>query len=160
MATALTPHTDYHWNAGTIRGLRKFLRLTQSAFSNQLCVRQQTVSEWETGVYEPRGASSTLLNLVATGAGYGLVDRGESDPQPAPETKIELPRLTPKFAEPSAEPMIDSRIVRRYDRAFPPRAPSIERGVSERDDAPFRASSAIYSDSAPIGPIARREVPL
>jgi transcriptional regulator with XRE-family HTH domain len=160
MATALTPHTDYHWNAETIRGLRKFLRLSQSAFSNQLGVRQQTVSEWETGVYEPRGASSTLLNIFASGAGYGLVDRVESDPQPTPETKTELPRPAPKIAEQGAEPMIDSRNVQRYDRAFPPRAPSTERGVSTRDDAPFTASSAIYSDSAPTSPIARREVPL
>ena len=92
MATALTPHTQYHWNAETIRSLRKFLRLSQSAFSKQLGIRQQTVSEWETGVYEPRGASSTLLNMIASGAGYGLVDLGESDPQPVPEIKTEPPR--------------------------------------------------------------------
>ena len=161
MATALTPHTEYHWNAETIRGLRRFLRLSQSAFSKELGVRQQTVSEWETGVYEPRGASSTLLNLVASGAGFGLVDRGESDPQPMPEPETELPTAAPRFVEQRAEPLTDSHIVRRYDRAFPPHAPSTERGMSARgDDAAFRASSAIYSDSAPSGPIARREVPM
>ncbi len=161
MATVLTPHKEYHWNAETIRGLRKFLRLSQSAFSRQLGIRQQTVSEWETGVYEPRGASSTLLNMVASGAGYGLVDRGESDAQPTPETKTELPRPTPEFVEPPVEPMTDSRIVRRYDRAFPPRAPSTQHGMNARGGgAAFRPSSEIYSNSAPSGPIARREVPM
>ena len=32
--------------------------------------RQQTISEWETGMYRPRGASLTLLSLVAERAGY------------------------------------------------------------------------------------------
>jgi hypothetical protein len=32
--------------------------------------RQQTISEWETGMYQPRGASVTLLNLVAERAGF------------------------------------------------------------------------------------------
>jgi DNA-binding transcriptional regulator YiaG len=28
-------------------------------------VRQQTISEWETGAYQPRGASAKLLTVVA-----------------------------------------------------------------------------------------------
>jgi DNA-binding transcriptional regulator YiaG len=39
--------------------------LTQDGFARHLGVRQQTVSEWETGVYEPRGTSVTLLRMVA-----------------------------------------------------------------------------------------------
>jgi DNA-binding transcriptional regulator YiaG len=27
--------------------------------------RQQTISEWETGMYRPRGASATLLTFIA-----------------------------------------------------------------------------------------------
>ena len=161
MSTALTPHTDYHWNSETIRGLRKFLRLSQSAFSKQLGIRQQTVSEWETGVYEPRGASSTLLNMIASGAGFGFAGRAESAPVPEPEPKPELPVPAPRFTEQRVEPMTDSRIVHSYGRPFPPHAPSTERGVSaDGGDAAFRAASAIYSDSAPSGPIARREVPM
>ena len=152
---------DYQWNAETIRGLRKFLRLSQSAFSKQLGVRQQTVSEWETGVYEPRGASTTLLSMVATGAGYGLVERLESEAQPAPAQEPEAPKLPSRFAEPRPESVPDSRLVRRYDRAFPPHAPSTERIAGTRNaDTPFRASSSAYADSAPTGPIARREVPM
>ncbi len=44
-----------------IRELRERSGLSQAAFARRLGVRQQTVSEWETGRYEPRGASLTVL---------------------------------------------------------------------------------------------------
>jgi transcriptional regulator with XRE-family HTH domain len=43
---------------------------TQQQLSDELGTRQQTVSEWETGVYQPRGASARLLTLVAERAGF------------------------------------------------------------------------------------------
>ena len=47
-------------------------------------MRQQTVSDWETGVYRPRGASVRLLDIVAERASqYGqAVDAPERAPQP------------------------------------------------------------------------------
>jgi DNA-binding transcriptional regulator YiaG len=39
-------------------------------------VRQQTVSERETGVYQPRGASTRLLTIIADRAEY-TYDAGE-----------------------------------------------------------------------------------
>jgi DNA-binding transcriptional regulator YiaG len=57
------------WDAGRVRALRKALELSQQAFAEELGVRQQTVSEWETGQYAPRGASVRLLELVAERAG-------------------------------------------------------------------------------------------
>ncbi|MBM01858.1 MAG: hypothetical protein CL762_03980 [Chloroflexi bacterium] len=53
------------WNSQSIKDLRKSLDLSQSAFSKKLGIRQQTVSEWETGVYSPRGGSITLLDMVS-----------------------------------------------------------------------------------------------
>ena len=53
------------WNSESIKELRKSLDISQSAFSKKLGIRQQTVSEWETGVYSPRGGSITLLDMVA-----------------------------------------------------------------------------------------------
>ena len=35
----------------------------------ELGVRQQTVSEWEVGLYTPRGASRRVLSMVAEQAG-------------------------------------------------------------------------------------------
>ncbi len=36
----------------------------------ELGTRQQTVSEWETGLYRPRGASVRLLTIIAERAGF------------------------------------------------------------------------------------------
>ncbi|MBI4297398.1 MAG: macro domain-containing protein [Chloroflexi bacterium] len=53
-----------------MRGLRRHLGLTQAKLARELGTRQQTISEWETGLYRPRGASATLLSLVAEHAGF------------------------------------------------------------------------------------------
>jgi len=57
------------WNGRRVRGLRQHLGLTQQELANELGTRQQTISEWETGMYKPRGASSTLLTIIAERAG-------------------------------------------------------------------------------------------
>ncbi len=38
--------------------------------SEKLGTRQQTISEWETGMYQPRGASARLLSIVAEQARF------------------------------------------------------------------------------------------
>jgi len=62
---------EYKWNANSIRALRQHMGLSQQQMSDELGVRQQTVSEWETGMYQPRGGMRTLLTLVAERAGFG-----------------------------------------------------------------------------------------
>ena len=44
--------------------------MSQQELAEDLGVRQQTVSEWETGMYQPRGASSTLLHIIAERAAF------------------------------------------------------------------------------------------
>ena len=44
--------------------------LTQRGLADRLGTRQQTISEWETGMYKPRGASATLLSIVAEQAKF------------------------------------------------------------------------------------------
>ena len=39
--------------------------MTQHELADELGTRQQTVSEWETGMYRPRGTSATLLSIIA-----------------------------------------------------------------------------------------------
>ncbi len=56
---------QYGWDAAKIKALRQHLGMTQTEMSEELGVRQQTVSEWECGVYRPRGTSAKLLTLVA-----------------------------------------------------------------------------------------------
>ena len=60
----------YRWDAPRVQALRKHLGLTQQAFSEKLGTRQQTISEWETGRYEPRGTSARLLSMVAEQASF------------------------------------------------------------------------------------------
>ena len=54
-----------HWNGESIRSLRRHLQMTQTQLAGELGIRQQTISEWESDIYKPRGATVTLLNLVA-----------------------------------------------------------------------------------------------
>ena len=58
------------WDSEKIRALRSHLKLTQNEMAEQLGTRQQTISEWEKGMYCPRGASSTLLSIVAERAKF------------------------------------------------------------------------------------------
>ena len=58
------------WDSEQIRNLRRHLGLTQRELADTLGTRQQTISEWEKGMYKPRGASSTLLSIVAERASF------------------------------------------------------------------------------------------
>jgi len=59
-----------HWYKDNIKALRQHLKLTQTELAEELGTRQQTISEWETGMYQPRGASATLLGIVAERSGF------------------------------------------------------------------------------------------
>jgi len=58
------------WDSERIQELRRHLGLTQHQLAERLGTRQQTISEWETGVYKPRGASATLLSIIAERAEF------------------------------------------------------------------------------------------
>ena len=58
------------WDSAKIQSLRHYLGLTQSEMAERLGTRQQTISEWENGIYQPRGTSSTLLSIVAEQAKF------------------------------------------------------------------------------------------
>ena len=58
------------WNKEMVRALRQHLDFTQARLAEELGTRQQTISEWENGMYRPRGASVTLLSIVAERSGF------------------------------------------------------------------------------------------
>jgi transcriptional regulator with XRE-family HTH domain len=77
----------YQWDAESVRALRKHMGLTQQQMSEELGTRQQTISEWETGMYRPRGGTNRLLTLVAEQVGFeyeALTE--ESSPEREAET--------------------------------------------------------------------------
>jgi len=58
------------WDNKRVQALRRHLGLTQRQMAEKLGTRQQTISEWEIGMYKPRGASSTLLSIIAEQAKF------------------------------------------------------------------------------------------
>lgn len=58
------------WDADLVKALRHHMGMNQAQFAQELGVRQPTISEWETGAYEPRRSSSKLLTLIAEKAGF------------------------------------------------------------------------------------------
>jgi DNA-binding transcriptional regulator YiaG len=65
------------WNADRVKALREHLGYTQRRLADELGTRQQTISEWETGQYRPRGASARLLTLVAERADFPYSVEGD-----------------------------------------------------------------------------------
>jgi DNA-binding XRE family transcriptional regulator len=70
------------WNAEMIRALRHHMDLTQAQLAEELGVRQQTISEWETDVYTPSRATAKYLTLVAERAGFLYTAPPGEEPPP------------------------------------------------------------------------------
>ena len=68
-----------NWDGQQVRELRQHLRLTQAKLAEELGTRQQTISEWETGMYKPRGTSATLLTLVAERSGFKYAPKDKNE---------------------------------------------------------------------------------
>lgn len=81
------------WDAKMVRSLREHLGMTQQQLAQEMGTRQQTISEWETGLYQPRGASKTLLNIIAERAAFyspkASDDRPVSEEEASPKRNQE-----------------------------------------------------------------------
>ena len=64
----------YTWKPATIRALREHMGLTQREMADELEVRQQTISEWETGLHMPHRSTQKTLSMVAERAGFRYED--------------------------------------------------------------------------------------
>ena len=58
------------WDKISIKVLRFHMKLTQAQFAEYISGRQQTVSEWENGIYEPTRAMCKLLDFIARDADF------------------------------------------------------------------------------------------
>jgi DNA-binding transcriptional regulator YiaG len=59
-----------NWDPERIKALREHLHMTQRQLADELGVRQQTISEWEVGMYIPRRATMKYLTLIAERVGF------------------------------------------------------------------------------------------
>jgi DNA-binding XRE family transcriptional regulator len=67
------------WNSRMVRDLRVRLGINQSELADIVGVRQQTVSEWENGIYKPASTKAKALTRIAERAGFTFRTE-ESDP--------------------------------------------------------------------------------
>jgi DNA-binding XRE family transcriptional regulator len=58
------------WNGELVRAFRERMNWTQAELAEKLGMRQQTISEWETGMYEPKRSTSKFLTMFAEQAGF------------------------------------------------------------------------------------------
>jgi len=72
------------WHGQSVYALRIHLGLTQQAMADEMGTRQQTISEWERGMYKPRGASARLLTIIAERAGFEYQAGGQSSEERQP----------------------------------------------------------------------------
>lgn len=76
------------WDARKVRSLRKHMGLSQEELAGELGTRQQTISEWETGRYRPRGVSAKLLTIVAERAEFEYGQRGPENEKGEAERRM------------------------------------------------------------------------
>ena len=72
-----------------VQALRRHLRMTQHQMAEEMGTRQQTISEWETGLYQPRGTSRTLLTIIAERAAFYYPTGGDDTRQPEDDEATE-----------------------------------------------------------------------
>ncbi|HEU5013799.1 MAG TPA: helix-turn-helix transcriptional regulator [Roseiflexaceae bacterium] len=60
----------YEWDKEQIRALRQHLGKTQREMADELEVRQQTISEWETGAHNPHRSTKKVLSMIAEQAQF------------------------------------------------------------------------------------------
>ena len=83
------------WDAESVQALRKHLGMTQAEMAEEMGTRQQTISEWETGMYRPRGASGTLLTVIGERAGFQYETASEDETAEVPSgSGFEHPHTT------------------------------------------------------------------
>ncbi len=71
------------WDAQRIRALRAHMGMTQQQMADELEVRQQTISEWETGIHKPHRSTQKTLSMVAERAGFVYQVDPPANSQPA-----------------------------------------------------------------------------
>ncbi|HJZ49769.1 MAG TPA: helix-turn-helix transcriptional regulator [Roseiflexaceae bacterium] len=77
---------QYNWSPSAIRALREHMNLTQREMADELEVRQQTISEWETNAHTPHRSMQKTLSMIAERVDFkyedslNMSEQGQADP--------------------------------------------------------------------------------
>lgn len=158
MLTKQAPPTDFKWQADNIRALRTHLGLSQTALSREIGIRQQTISEWETAMYAPRGASVTILTLLAVSSNFPF----ESETK---DEDIARPLLANKSSSPSQSlaprRLADSGpVYTRSQQPEPVQRLTFEAAKAAQTDRRTGTYNSTYFETPPSGTVRRLEVPM
>jgi DNA-binding transcriptional regulator YiaG len=77
------PANPPDWDSETVKALRNHMGLSQQDMAQELGTRQQTISEWERGVYRPRGAPRTLRRIISERGGFRYSTNPSTGPSPS-----------------------------------------------------------------------------
>lgn len=67
----VSPRRKYQgWTGEQVKAMREFAGWSQQELANRMGTRQQTISEWETGMYTPRRSTTKHLQLIAREIGF------------------------------------------------------------------------------------------
>jgi len=155
MLTRNAPPPDFKWQAENIHALRSHLGLSQTALSRELGIRQQTISEWETGMYAPRGASVTILTLLAVSSSFPFESDSDQD---QPMRLVEAQRPSPGTAP---RRFADSGPVSRPpQQTAPAQRLTFEAARAAQADRRTGTYNSTYFESPPSASVRRREVPM
>lgn len=61
------------WNGDLVKALREHMNVSQAELADEMGMRQQTISDWETGSHKPTRSTSRFLGLIAERAGFPYV---------------------------------------------------------------------------------------
>ena len=156
MLTRQAPPSDFKWQADNIRALRTHLGLSQTALSRELGIRQQTISEWETGMYAPRGASVTILTLLAVSSNFPF----ETDFAPESSQRPLIPQKSDSSDFAPRRHADSGPVQRQADQAPPAQRLTFEAAKAAQTDRRTGTYSSTYFDSASSAVIKRREIPM
>jgi DNA-binding transcriptional regulator YiaG len=159
MLTRQAPPTDFKWQADNIRSLRSHLGLSQTALSREIGIRQQTISEWETGMYAPRGASVTILTLLAVSSSFKFgTDSDDDEKILALITEQTAPRPSQGLAP---RRLADSGPVSaRSEQPAPAQRLTFEAAKAAQSDRRTGTHNSTYFDTRAPAAVRRLEVPM
>lgn len=75
---------QYAWTGDAIRALREHMSLTQREMADELEVRQQTISEWETNLHTPHRSTQKVLSMIAERVDFKYSVGGAAEEQDVP----------------------------------------------------------------------------